>query len=88
MPERARAGDACPRSSLTPQISSWRRNYGISLPPLAEWPALGRFGRSLCRWTNGNALLPLVEDTHLLELWLADAMAYPEDAAEVASRAA
>jgi hypothetical protein len=60
----------------------------MGLLSLAEWPALGCFGRSLCHWTNGNALLPLVEDTHLLELWLANAMAYPEDAAEVASQAA
>lgn len=69
--------------------SAGNRDIPMDHPLLREgwWRPEGE-GRLLCRWTNGNALLPLIEDAHQLELWLADAMAYPEDAAEVTSRAA
>ena len=69
--------------------SAGKRDISVDHPLLREgwWRPEGE-GRLLCRWTDGNALLPLIEDAHLLELWLADAMAYPEDAAKAASRAA
>ena len=61
----------------------------VDHPLLREgwWRPEGQ-GHHLCRWTDGNALLPLVEASHLLEFWLADAMAYPEDATEAAALAA
>ena len=69
--------------------SAGNRDIPVDHPVLCEgwWRPEGE-GRLLCRWTNGNALLPLTEDAHLLELWLADTMAYPEGAAEATSRAA
>jgi hypothetical protein len=74
---------------ITAHGSAGNRDIPVDHPLVREgwWRPEGE-GHHLCRWTDGNALLPLIEDAHLLELWLADAMAYPEDATEVASRAA
>jgi hypothetical protein len=66
--------------------SAGNRDIPVDHPLVREgwWRPEGE-GRLLCRWTNGNALLPLVEDTHLLELRLVDAMAYATDAASQAA---
>ena len=85
--DRRRLGVCLKRIMAHASPGNW--DIPVDHPVLCEgwWRPEGE-GRLLCRWTNGNALLPLIEDAHLLELWLADTMAYPEDAAEATSRAA